>query len=201
MRPRTESKFQLSSDSTVLPQRPEPSDAQLAERARRGDRLAFAALVERYERVLYNLSLRMLDDPDEARDATQSALVKAFLGISSFDPSRRFYSWIYRIGLNECLNALRRQRVREELDETLPSEGDGPHEQMLRDEQAREIRAALRCLSDGDRAIVLLRHYLDRSYREIGEILDLPEKTVKSRLFSARQRLASLLSTTLGAAR
>jgi RNA polymerase sigma-70 factor (ECF subfamily) len=188
-------------DSTVFPQRPEPTDAQLAERARRGDRLAFAALVERYQKVLYNLSLRMLDDPDEARDATQSALVKAFLGISGFDPSRRFYSWIYRIGLNECLNSLRRQRAREELDESMPSEGEAPHEQMLREEQTREIRAALRCLSDTDRAVIVLRHYLDRSYREIAEILDLPEKTVKSRLFSARQRLASLLAPTLGASR
>ena len=201
MRPQSESTDQLSSDSTVFPQRPEPTDAQLAERARRGDRLAFAALVERYEKVLYNLSLRMLEDPDEAREATQSALVKAFIGISGFDPTRRFYSWIYRIGLNECLNALRRQRVREEIDESLPSEGDGPYEQMLRDEQTREIRSALRSLSDADRAIIVLRHYLDRSYREIAEILDLPEKTVKSRLFSARQRMAILLAPSLGGAR
>lgn len=143
--------------------------------------------------MLYNLSLRMLDDPDDARDATQAALVKAFFSIKSFDPSRSFYSWLYRIGLNECLNHLRRTKGRTELDETQHVDRSQPAEEFAREELRVIVREALRQLPEAERTVVILRHYLDRSYREIAEILQLPETTVKSRLYEARRRLATML--------
>ena len=65
---------------------------------------AFAPLVERYQRPLFTVAVRMVGDPEDARDITQSAFVKAFEKLSTFDPSYRFFSWLYRIAINECLN-------------------------------------------------------------------------------------------------
>jgi RNA polymerase sigma-70 factor (ECF subfamily) len=135
----------------------------------------------------------MLGDADDARDATQATFVKAFLAVKAFDPNRKFYSWIYRIGVNECLNEMRKRRGRAELDESMVDTSHGPAEHFERAELKLHVRAALREISANDRVVIILRHYLDRSYREIAEILDLPEKTVKSRLYTARQRLAELL--------
>lgn len=193
MRPREDSRSQLSAPFGVLPRKLDLRDEALAERSQRGDRLAFAALAERYQTVLYNLSLRMLDDPDDARDATQAALVKAFFSIKSFDPSRSFYSWLYRIGMNECFNHLRRTKGRTELDETQHVDRSQPAEEFAREELRVIVREALRQLPEAERTVVILRHYLDRSYREIAEILQLPETTVKSRLYEARRRLATML--------
>jgi RNA polymerase sigma-70 factor (ECF subfamily) len=186
----------LSAASAVVLKNVDFSDAQLARRAQRGDRLAFAGLIERHERVIYNLSFRMLGDADEARDATQATFVKAFLSVKAFDPGRRFYSWLYRIGVNECLNAIRKKQGRMELDDGLVDATRGPAEQFERDELRLHVRAALRRIPANDRVVIILRHYLDRSYREMAEILGIPEKTVKSRLYTARQRLAGLLLPT-----
>jgi RNA polymerase sigma-70 factor (ECF subfamily) len=141
----------------------------------------------------------MLGDADDARDATQATFVKAFLAIEAFDPARRFYSWIYRIGVNECLNLLRKKRSRADLDDSFVDTSRGPAEQFERAELKLHVRAALREIPVNDRVVILLRHYLDRSYREISEILEIPEKTVKSRLYTARQRLARLLLPAGGA--
>jgi RNA polymerase sigma-70 factor (ECF subfamily) len=186
----------LSAATAVLLKNVDSSDAQLTRRAQRGDRLAFAGLIERHERVIYNLSFRMLGDADDARDATQATFVKAFLSVKAFDPSRRFYSWIYRIGVNECLNEIRKKSGRMELDDGLVDATLGPAEEFEKAELRLHVRAALRRIPANDRVVIILRHYLDRSYREMAEILDIPEKTVKSRLYTARQRLASLLLPT-----
>ena len=85
----------------------------------RGDTAAFAALVERYERVLFSVALRMLGDAEDARDATQDAFIKVFQRLGDYNPEHRFFSWIYRILTNECLNALRARRPQErEIPET-----------------------------------------------------------------------------------
>ena len=78
-----------------------------------GDTAAFAQLVERYERVLFSVALRMLGNPEDARDATQDAFVKVFQRLHDYKPEHRFFSWIYRILTNECLNALRARRPQE----------------------------------------------------------------------------------------
>ena len=82
-------------------------DAPMVARAASGDTSAFEVLVTRYEGVLFRVAFRMLGDYDDARDATQSAFIKAYQKLGTFDPRFRFFSWIYRILLNECLNARR----------------------------------------------------------------------------------------------
>jgi RNA polymerase sigma-70 factor (ECF subfamily) len=159
-----------------------------------GDVQAFASLVERYERVLYNLALRMLGDVEEARDATQTAFLKAWENLARFNPRYRFFSWIYRITVNQCLNQIDRRRRHEPLDPDfeLPSREDAAARLRAR-EASEQVQGALLQLTPQHREVVILRHFLEMSYGEIAGTLEIPEKTVKSRLYEARQKLCELL--------
>src|SRR5215510_11751646 len=100
---------------------PEPEDEiACVARCLKGDASAFEPLVTRYERVLFTVALRLLGNAEDARDATQNAFVRAYQRLDTFDPSRRFFSWIYRIAVNESLNFRRTQRPYEPLPEALP---------------------------------------------------------------------------------
>ena len=172
---------------------PEPEDEiACVARCLRGDASAFETLVIRYERVLFTVALRLLGNADDARDATQNAFVRAYEGLHTFDPSRRFFSWIYRIAVNESLNLRRAQRQYDPLPETLETRADAMDRVEAR-ELTERVQGALMTLSLEHREVVVMRHFADLSYDEIAETLDIPAKTVKSRLFSARQRLAPLL--------
>jgi RNA polymerase sigma-70 factor (ECF subfamily) len=168
---------------------PEGDDGELVERCRRGDREAFGPLVERYQRVLFNVAFRMLGDREEARDATQTAFVRAYEKLHTYDPRHRFFSWLYRIAMNECLNLRSRRRPVQALDPTLRSTGD-PEEALRAGERRAAVHQGLLALPDDGREVVVLKHLLGFSYEEIAATLGIPEKTVRSRLYSARQRLA-----------
>jgi RNA polymerase sigma-70 factor (ECF subfamily) len=170
-------------------------DETLVQRCLQGDHGAFGELVSRYERPLFNAALRMLRDREEARDATQNAFVKAWQHLDQFDRSRRFFSWLYRIALNESLNRATRRKKSEPLDERLVDRGMSPAEGAERSEQSLLIERAVDQLSESYREVIVLRHWLDLSYEEIAEALHVPAKTVKSRLFSARARLGEILAT------
>lgn len=169
-------------------------DETLVQRCLSGDTEAFGELVSRYERPLFNVALRMLRDHEEARDATQNAFVKAWQHLDQFDRSRRFFSWLYRIAVNESLNRATRRKQAEPLDENLVDRGHSPAERAERNEQSALIERAVDQLSDTYREVIVLRHWLDLSYDEIAEALHVPAKTVKSRLFSARARLGEILA-------
>lgn len=169
-------------------------DEALVQRCLSGDTEAFGELVSRYERPLFNVALRMLRDREEARDATQNAFVKAWQHLDQFDRSRRFFSWLYRIAVNESLNRATRRKPAEPLDENLVDRGHSPAERAERSEQSALIERAVDQLSDTYREVIVLRHWLDLSYDEIAEALHVPAKTVKSRLFSARVRLGEILT-------
>jgi RNA polymerase sigma-70 factor (ECF subfamily) len=171
----------------------EPNDdADLVARCLRGDPAAFEPLVTRYERVLFSVALRFMGNYEDARDATQNAFIRAYEHLDTFDPARKFFSWIYRIVVNECLNLRRARRPGEPLADTLEAKDDAP-DVVEAAEQSHRIDVALLKLTPEYREVVVLRHFLEFSYEEISDVLDLPEKTVKSRLFSARQRLGEIL--------
>ena len=173
---------------------PEPQDEIVwVVRCLKGDASAFEPLVIRYQRVLFTVALRLLGNPEDAHDATQNAFVRAYERLHTFDPSRRFFSWIYRIAVNESLNLRRAQRPHDPLPATLEIAG-GAMELVEARELSERVQTALMALSPEHREVVVMRHFADLSYEEIAETLDIPEKTVKSRLFSARQRLAPLLA-------
>jgi RNA polymerase sigma-70 factor (ECF subfamily) len=167
----------------------EDNDGELVRRCCSGDRGAFEALVLRYEKPVFNAALRMLHDREEARDVTQTVFLKAYEHLAEYDPSRRFYSWIYRIALNESINTLHRRRPRAALDLEMADGAPGPDDAVRSLQLGDGMSAAIMSLSDEYRAVVVLRHFLDCSYEDMATILEIPEKTVKSRLFSARQLL------------
>lgn len=168
-------------------------DSALVARCLAGDVEAFEPLVRRYQRPLYNVALRMLGDREAARDVVQDALLKAYQKLSSFDPRYRFFSWVYRIVLNESLNLRARRRTADPLTEEPPARWGGPEQAVRERERQDGLQAALQRLTADDRQVLVLRHFAELSYAEIGEALGVAEKTVKSRLHEARQRLGRQL--------
>lgn len=173
-------------------------DPALVTRLMAGDRDAFDRLVRCYERPIYTLAFRMLGDVTEAEDVAQSVFLKAFAHLASYDSKYRLFSWIYRIAVNESIDRLaRRKRVGSgEVsieDVRLESGAPGPDELVEVGQTHDLIQVALMELQTNYRAVILLRHFSGLDYSEIAEILQLPEKTVKSRLHSARQLLRERL--------
>jgi RNA polymerase sigma-70 factor, ECF subfamily len=157
-----------------------------------GDAASFESLVTRYQRVFFTIAVRMLGDREDASDVVQNAFIKIYEKLHTYDPARRFFSWAYRIVVNECLNAQRARRPVEPISSDLPSVG-GPLETFESEERRQRVRQALLTLSFEHREVVVLRHFTELSYDEIGSTLNLPVATVKSRLHAARQRLARVL--------
>jgi RNA polymerase sigma-70 factor (ECF subfamily) len=172
------------------------ADQTLVERFRNGDRAAFTELVVRYQRPIYNAAFWMLRRAEDAKDITQVVFLRVAERLDEYDPKFKFFSWIYRIAVNESLNLLRRNRREEALDgeaELPGADSANPEAQVGNAEVSQRIQRALMSMSANDRMVLTLRHFSECSYREIAQILELDEKTVKSRLFDARHRLRELL--------
>lgn len=169
-------------------------DNELVSQCLAGQTAAFEPIVQRYQRPLFNLAFRMLGSYDAAVDATQNAFIKAYQHLDTFDSTKRFFSWIYRILRNECLNTLRDRRMAEPLPADLAARG-GPGDDLERSERRAAVQAALRDLTAEHREVILLRHFTEMSYEEISAALDIPVKTVRARLYTARRRLAMLLTS------
>jgi RNA polymerase sigma-70 factor (ECF subfamily) len=167
-------------------------DAQLVQRAQRGDRWAFEQLVERHQHRLFTLAARVLGSRDDAADAVQEAFIRAWLGLPKFRRGARFSTWLYRI----CLNAAHDQRLKrrpEPLDE-LPEPAD-PRDAFAARELSGVLQQALDGLEEPYRVAVVLYDVLGCSYAEIAELTEVPEGTVKSRIFRGRSELAQRLGT------
>jgi len=127
-------------------------------------------------------------------DATQNAFVNAYEKLHTFDPTYRFFSWIYRIVVNQSINIVGGRREQTALEEHTATDGRGPAEIFDSTEARGQLKRALLELEPHYRTVIVLKHLEGFSYREIGELLDIPEKKVKSRLFTARQRLRVILT-------
>lgn len=173
------------------------ADRALVERFRNGDREAFTDLVVRYQRPIYNAAFWVLRSVEDAQDVAQNVFLRVAERLDEYDGQYKFFSWIYRIAVNESLNLLRRQGREEALDDEIDIadvETANPESQVSHAQLSQRIRSALMGLSTNDRVVLTLRHFSECSYREIAQILDLDERTVKSRLFEARQRLRGVLA-------
>lgn len=168
--------------------------AKLVIESRQGSREAFEELLSIYEKPIFNAAYRILNDYEDARDVTQNVFLKAYDGLKSFDQKHRFFSWIYRIAVNESLNLRTAKRPQGNLDDARIRELHTPEKALGQRELDEFIQAALMSLAIDYRIVIVLRHFNHCSYRDIGEILDIPEKTVKSRLFTARNLLRESLS-------
>jgi len=152
---------------------------------------AFAGIMDRYQRPVFHCALQMVRNVEDARELTQQVFLRAYEHLRTFDRSRRFFSWIYRIAVNESINFLKTRKLHEPI-EGGPEPADsamGAGEAMDDDLRHGALRRAVQALGPHYAPVVTLFHFLQLSYEEVAEALDLPEKTVKSRLFTARQLL------------
>jgi len=169
------------------------NDAALVNGCIRGDRRAMSQLVSQYQKPVFNAAYRILGNMDDAADATQTVFLKVFEHITDYDQKYKFFSWVYRIAINESLNQVKKRRSQESLDDSQASPWQGPAEELDSARTCQKVQDALMLLNDDLRTVVVLKHISGCSYQQIAGILQLPEKTVKSRLYSARQLLKKTL--------
>ncbi len=170
------------------------NDRELIDNCMSGDRQAIEGLLFKYEKPVYNAAYRMLNSSEDARDVTQTVFLRVIEKLDSYDPRYKFFSWIYRIALNESINCLKKQNRLDALDREPVSEASGPAEQTGTEQMSQGIQTALMTIQAEYRTVIVLKHFADCSYSEISQILDLPEKKVKSRLYTGRQLLKDALT-------
>jgi len=178
-----------------------------------GDEVAFNALVERYERPLLNFIYRFVGDHQLARDLYQETFLRVYRAARSYDPSRKFSTWLFQIAANLCIDGLRRRKIARVLQVKLPQEqvpeelgevvqayppfwddwrsaaSEDPAMMAERKELAERVQAAMHTLPADAKLVLVLRHYQGLSYQEISEIVHCPVGTVKSRLHHALHTL------------
>jgi RNA polymerase sigma-70 factor (ECF subfamily) len=189
------------------------SDEEVMRRVQaNGDPAAFAHLVARWENPIRRLCVRMTGDGHRGEDLTQEAFARVFASRQQFEPDRKFSTWLWRIALNLCHEEARRigRRGERTIDMSgagggdassglrpVAADDDGPHGRAVRAEHARLVRVALQRLPDAHRAVVVLREYENLKFREIAEVLDVPEGTVKWRMAEALTQLGEQLKPIL----
>lgn len=168
-------------------------DALLVMACRAGDHRAFGHLLSRYQRPVFNAAYRILGHLDDATDVTQTVFMRAYEHLDRYDPGQRFFSWIYRIAVNEALDVFNSRRRGEPVPEDLPAERIGPDECASEGQLGAGMQSALMALRLDYRTVLVLKHLQGCSYEDMAAILACPVKTVKSRLFTARQALRQVL--------
>jgi RNA polymerase sigma-70 factor (ECF subfamily) len=171
----------------------EPDDTDLVRRCLGGDLKAFEIIVERYQKPVFNVALRILSSTDDAADIAQATFVKAYEKLSSYNDKHKFFSWLYRIAVNTSLNFLEQKKRSDLLGDQEVSQGNQVEEELDAAERVEKLDDAILNLPVDYRVVIVLKHFHDLTYEEIGVILDIPDKTVKSRLFTARQMLKEIL--------
>lgn len=181
------------------------TEQELVTRAKAGDDEAFAQLMRDNEKRIYNLTLRMTGNPEDAMDLAQETFLNAWRGLKFFKGDSAFSTWVYRLASNACIDHLRRQKRRQDIDlpmpvneedDSTPDIPDGrfqPEQEMERLELRRAVVQGLEQLSDEHRQVLVMREINGLSYQEIGDILALEAGTVKSRIARARISLRKIL--------
>ncbi|MDI6747729.1 MAG: RNA polymerase sigma factor RpoE [Rhodocyclaceae bacterium] len=182
------------------------ADLVLVERVQSGDQEAFGLLVSKYQRKLLRLVMRFVRDSAEAEDVTQEAFIKAYRALPGFRGESAFYTWLYRIGVNTAKNWLvaRSRRMPTVSDIATEDANDISESGLLRDDTTPEqvmmskqigetVNAAMDALPEDLRTAIALREIEGLSYEEIAQVMDCPIGTVRSRIFRAREAIASKL--------
>ena len=184
-------------------------DSALIREAQRGDRAAFEELIRQYDQAVLRLALHLTGSEADAQDVYQEAFLKAYRSLGKFRFECSFYTWIYRIVTNLCLDHLRKRNVRKE-DSAVMSDANGeeyslidqvsddraganPEHDLMRRELGKKIQIALEKLSGRERMVFELKHYQGLKLRTIGEMLNTTEETAKNTLFRATQKLRAAL--------
>lgn len=185
-------------------------DSALIREAQRGNRAAFEELVRQYDQAVLRLALNLMRSEQDAQDIYQEAFLKAYRNVGNFRFECSFYTWIYRIVVNLCLDHLRKRQVRKE-DAPVAVDRDGteynlldgvadersganPERDLMRRELGAKIARALDRLTPRERMVFELKHYHGLKLRTIGEMLETTEDTAKNTLFRATQKLRGSLA-------
>jgi len=181
------------------------TEQELIRKAKQGDQSAFEQLVLAHQNRVFTLAFRMVNDREEAADLAQEAFLKAWQGLPNFQGESSFSTWLHRLTTNLCIDWLRRQTRRREIEPVAslddeerswaePADpGQDPQRQLERKELHRALARALQALPDHHRQVLVMRELSGLSYQEIGQALDLDMGTVKSRIARARLALRKLL--------
>ena len=186
-------------------------DQQLVERAQRGDKHAFELLVSKYQRKLARLLSRFIRDSAEVEDVTQEAFIKAYRALPTFRGDSAFYTWLYRIGINTAKNYLvamgRRAPTTTEIDSEEAEDYEGgdqlrdlntPESELMSRQVGEAVNQSLAELPDELRTAITLREIEGLSYEDIANSMNCPIGTVRSRIFRAREAIATNLRPLLG---
>ncbi|WP_230467730.1 RNA polymerase sigma factor [Lujinxingia vulgaris] len=193
----------------------EDQELQLVERAQAGDREAFKELVETYQRKVYGICIGMLKNPDDSMDVSQEVFIKVYRYLEKFNRQSSFYTWLYRITVNMCIDFLRKKKRVQEVDyddgilrgsdevegdeHILPSRlGLNPDKVYGRKELRQKMLEALETLSEKHRTILILREVEGLSYEEIADVLNISKGTVMSRLYHARRYFQTAVESYVG---
>lgn len=190
---------------------PQPTEKQLIDLARKGDRSALGHLLENHHNRLYNVALRMVSNRDDAAEITQDAMLKVVKHIESYDGRSKLSTWMIRITMNQAISFLRKRKLRKTtsldmeysgggtagdggegstLRERIPGDEElGPTQRVEHSEMMDQLHQALDRVDNDFRAILVLRDINEMDYQQISDVLSVPVGTVKSRLFRARLAL------------
>ncbi len=177
-----------------------PEDAQIVRQVLRGRQEAFAVLVDRYQKPIFNFIYRFYGNYELAQELTQETFLRCYQFLKSYDPERKFSTWLYTVAKNLCIDELKKRRASREvsLEDSLPAvdaqEAEGALDrnartECIRSEENFKLLEALQELPAAARTVLLLHYFQGLSYQEIGETLGLPVSTVKIRIFRAKKIL------------
>ena len=181
-------------------------DLELVRAVLEGDATAYRGLVEKYQNRVYHMVYGMLRNREDAKDITQEAFVKAYDKLESFRLDSSFYTWLYRIAHNRAIDFIRKQKRRKQtsFEEEIAKRDaaiaeihhqDSPRRTIERRELYDRIMDAMDQLPPEQKQVVLLRELEGLAYKEIAEVMDIPEGTVMSRLYYARKKLQGMLAS------
>jgi RNA polymerase sigma-70 factor (ECF subfamily) len=188
-----------------------PTDTELVQQAQRGDMASFEQLVQRYDDRVLSIAATYSNNADDAKDIYQEVFIRAYRGLKKFQFRSEFSTWLYRIATNACLSYTTRQKKRvtvpidgDDRDDDQPalsevlSDGATTDQQAINSEIAFHVHNALNALSPQQRLVFTLRHYEGYKLREISEMMDCAEGTVKKYLFTATDRMRKQLQGIYG---
>lgn len=175
------------------------TDITVLEEIRRGNSSAFNTLVEQWQDSIHSFSYRFFYDTDDAKEITQKTFIRVYQNLDQLDDPGKFSSWIYRIAKNLCLDELKRAGRQKssslELDKTERLHTDSPLAKMETKELGEWIQKALLAIPYEQRVVIIMKEYEELTFKEIAEILDEPESTVKSRLYYGFKKLREILNS------
>lgn len=176
-----------------------PDDQYYIEAVRKGNLQAFSFLVEKYQKLVYTLALKLLKKPEDAEEMAQDTFIKAYQKLDSFEGKSKFSTWLYSITYNACISELRKHRIEfKSLDDRQISDQDEQkmhdyYRETRKEDQEKYLNLALEKLPEDDQVLVTLYYYENQSMDEISSITGLTVSNVKIKIHRARKKMYELL--------